>query len=745
MTRQATVPVSREQLWGLLAEAAEIEHHLMCCYLYAAFSLKERLDEDLSEAELAAVQRWRQHVLSIAVEEMGHLATVCNLLCSLGAPAHLVHQNFPVATGYHPAGVVVKLTPFNAQTLAHFIYLERPEGAQIPDGEGFEPARAYVRDGRMDRLMSSATNYDTVGQLYHSISAGLDHLVATLGEAAVFVGNPAHQLGAQVARLPGLKVVRCLKTAQCAITAVVEQGEGAEAANEASHYQRFLAIQREYAALQQARPAFRPARMSAHNPVMRRPPTPEGKLWITREPAASVLDLGNALYNHSLRCLALAWSGVGEPMQRSLVQASVDLMHLLTPVATILGTLPASPDLPEATAGLSFATLRSSGALLADVASVDVLLERLDEIQGGCAQLGDTYPDVAGLLAATRDGVGQMRARLARGRDAAFPAERDGIAIHAPAGANRTSPGALVASTATATPTSTPASTSTSTSTSAPVSPSESEPEPEPEPASASASASKSASASASISLPADGPAAASSESPQAPAALANASGGIPEPIDEGHGVQRIPGPQVDLIYDGKRCIHARHCVLGLPGVFIANIEGPWIHPAAASTEELVTIAHLCPSGAIGYRRHDGGAEEASPPVNLIQLRENGPLGVRAHIVLDGEAIGMRAVLCRCGASKHKPFCDGSHNDIHFQATGEPATTVSEPLKVRGGELQIDPQINGPLSITGNLEICCGTGRTVNRVTSATLCRCGGSANKPYCDGTHRTNGFRSQ
>jgi CDGSH-type Zn-finger protein len=104
----------------------------------------------------------------------------------------------------------------------------------------------------------------------------------------------------------------------------------------------------------------------------------------------------------------------------------------------------------------------------------------------------------------------------------------------------------------------------------------------------------------------------------------------------------------------------------------------------------------------------------------------------------------MRAVLCRCGASKRKPYCDGSHNDVQFKATGEPDTLVSEPLAVRDGPLQVEPETNGPLAVTGNLEICCGTGRTINRVTSVRLCRCGGSSNKPYCDDTHRSNGFRS-
>ncbi|HEX7770133.1 MAG TPA: ferritin-like protein, partial [Dokdonella sp.] len=304
MTDAIAVPTSREQLWGLLAEAAEIEHHLMCCYLYAAFSLKEGTDEDLSDAELAAVRRWRAEIFAVAIEEMGHLATVCNILSSLGAPAHLDHQNFPVSAGYHPAGVVVKLTPFNPQTLAHFIYLERPGDADVADGAGFEPARHYVRDSQMDRLMTVTTEYRTVGRLYESINLGLAGLAATLGESRLFAGDPAHQLGADVGGLPGLKVVRCLVTARAAIDAIVRQGEGAEATEARSHYQRFLSIREEYDRLLVARPGFRPARMSAHNPVMRRPPTPEGKLWITEEPAASLLDLGNALYNHCLLPLA---------------------------------------------------------------------------------------------------------------------------------------------------------------------------------------------------------------------------------------------------------------------------------------------------------------------------------------------------------------------------------------------------------------------------------------------------------
>lgn len=209
-------------------------------------------------------------------------------------------------------------------------------------------------------------------------------------------------------------------------------------------------------------------------------------------------------------------------------------------------------------------------------------------------------------------------------------------------------------------------------------------------------------------------------------------------------GVETVVGENVTIVYEGKRCIHSRQCVTGAPAVFLANVQGPWIHPNAMDAEKLVAIAEVCPSGAIRYRRNDGRPEEAPPPVNLAAIREGGPYAVRGDIVLDGKRQGFRMTLCRCGASKNKPFCDSSHHDVHFAASGEPSTGKADMLAVRDGPLAIDPQIDGPLKVRGNLEITAGTGRVVARVESAMLCRCGGSANKPFCDGTHAKNGFRS-
>ena len=208
--------------------------------------------------------------------------------------------------------------------------------------------------------------------------------------------------------------------------------------------------------------------------------------------------------------------------------------------------------------------------------------------------------------------------------------------------------------------------------------------------------------------------------------------------------METVQGRQIELQFEAKRCIHSRFCVTWAPRVFLANVQGPWIHPDAVPVERLVEVAHACPSGAIRYRRKDGAPEEPAPEVNLATVREAGPYAFRAALQIDGVPAGFRATLCRCGASKNKPYCDGSHHEIGFSATGEPPSGKTDMLEVRDGVLAIDPQANGPLRVRGNLEITTGTGRVVARVTSTYLCRCGGSANKPFCDGTHTKIGFRS-
>jgi CDGSH-type Zn-finger protein/uncharacterized Fe-S cluster protein YjdI len=653
---------SREHLVAMLAEAAEIEHNLMCCYLYAAFSLKEGLDEGLTEVELAAVQRWRRAIIGVAIDEMAHLALVANLTSAVGGVPHFGRANFPIPAGYHPAGIVVKLAPFNAETLEHFIYLERPESAQIADGAGFEPERRYQRiAATAGRLMPSSGDYETIGELYHAIRDGLVGLVERDGERAIFLGDPAHQIGPEVASLPGMTRVRCLKTARAALDGIVIQGEGAPGHSESSHYQRFLEIRGELQRLRAARPDFEPARPAAHNPVMRHPSTPEGKVWVMLQPAADLLDLVNASYIHMLRLLVQAYAEPRGPgAQGALVDAAIAMMYAVSPVASGLTRLSANPDNPGVTAGMSFATIRGNTALPSGPPTDAVLIERSREIARGAARLAEEMPRWQKVAARLAQVAEQLATGLAASSLASVP-----LAI-APAPPAR----------------------------------------------------------------PAAAP-------PPPPAPTA----GVPASVVV-DGIESVEGRALTLRFEAKRCIHARHCVLMQPGVFKANVVGPWLDPDATTTEGLVTVAHMCPSGAIQYRRKDGGPEEAAPPVNLVQLRENGPLGVRAELYIDGVAAGFRATLCRCGASQRKPFCDGSHATAGFIASAEPATRASEPLATRNGRLDVRPQPNGPLVVRGNLELCAGTGRTIDRVTETRLCRCGHSENKPFCDGSHARVGF---
>ena len=234
------------------------------------------------------------------------------------------------------------------------------------------------------------------------------------------------------------------------------------------------------------------------------------------------------------------------------------------------------------------------------------------------------------------------------------------------------------------------------------------------------------------------------SVNPVAPVDTAPVSGEMPHATAGDAGIDAASTDAITLRFDGRRCIHSRHCVLEAPTVFLANTPGAWIHPEATTVEHCVHVARSCPSGAITYERHDGGPEERAPGVNVIRVRENGPYAVHAAIELPN-GTEFRATLCRCGQSKRKPYCDGSHTAAGFAATGEPATAPCEPLVERGGTLAITPLPDGPLQLTGNVEICTGTGRTVFRTQSARLCRCGASGTKPFCDGSHVRVGFRSE
>lgn len=202
----------------------------------------------------------------------------------------------------------------------------------------------------------------------------------------------------------------------------------------------------------------------------------------------------------------------------------------------------------------------------------------------------------------------------------------------------------------------------------------------------------------------------------------------------------------IDVSYDVKRCIHAEECVKRLSSVFDVN-QRPWIQPENASADAIANTIEHCPSGALQYERKDGGAEEAIPDKNSLKIEQDGPIYIRGNVTIslpEASHNDTRVALCRCGMSENKPYCDNSHKQTGFSATDKLAANEakSKPEIAPDGQLMIEPSKNGPVHISGNFEIISADGDTVFKGNDAWLCRCGGSNNKPFCDGTHNKIGF---
>ena len=123
---------------------------------------------------------------------------------------------------------------------------------------------------------------------------------------------------------------------------------------------------------------------------------------------------------------------------------------------------------------------------------------------------------------------------------------------------------------------------------------------------------------------------------------------------------------EIIVCWQPEKCIHSRECIKGLPQVFNHNHK-PWVDMKGANSEEIMRIIDRCPSGALSYKK----ADSSEPPSVKIKVARNGPLLVEGDCLLvdrDGkdESIKGLFALCRCGGSKKKPFCDGSHAKIDF-------------------------------------------------------------------------------
>jgi Ferritin-like len=347
----------REALIYMLYEAAELEHGIMCQYLFAAFSLKQREGEGLTADALEAVLRWRRVVAQVATEEMLHLALVQNLLSAIGSAPHLARPNLPAPARHYPAGVNLTLVPFGEPALRHFMFLERPEGMELKGAEEIDaPVHEAVPLMAEGDIVPQPQDFATLGHLYRSIEHGIDHLAKKFGERNLFVGPARAQATSEYFHWPELVPVTDLVSAHRAIDTILEQGEGARGHWQNAHFGQFVRILDEYRRLKAANPDFEPARPvlfatvrpSAHDDTVPR---------ITEGVASRCTDLFNVGYEVLLQMLHRYFAHTEETdaQLKTLSRAAIALMvGVLKPLGDMITTLPVGPEHPGMTAGASF-------------------------------------------------------------------------------------------------------------------------------------------------------------------------------------------------------------------------------------------------------------------------------------------------------------------------------------------------------------------------------------------------------
>ena len=375
----------REALIHTLGKAAELEHLVMCQYLYAAFSLKDGEAEGLSTDHLATVRRWRRELLDIAAQEMLHLALVQNLLAAVGAAPRLARPNVPIPPGAYPAAVQLAMLPFGETALRHFAFLERPEGMEMTDADGMAALAkaAELPHAEEDEIGPHLQDFDTIGHLYRSIEDGLEALVERMGGERLFIGPLRAQATAEHFRWRELVAVHDLASAHAAIDTIVEQGEGLRGEWHDAHFGRLVRMLDEYLALRADDRDFDPTRPVELAHV--RPLASGAPVTLITDPFSSrVTDLLNAVYEVVLQLLSRYFANTGESAGQlsTLADVSVSLMFgAIKPLGGLVTQLPVGSHRPGRTVGPALELFYEVDYLLPHRdAAWAIMAERLREI-----------------------------------------------------------------------------------------------------------------------------------------------------------------------------------------------------------------------------------------------------------------------------------------------------------------------------------------------------------------------------
>jgi hypothetical protein len=414
MAEPRIVVENRKELTYLLCQAAELEHGLMCEYLYGAFSLKREPDESLDGSLMETVERWRSTILRVAAEEMLHWALVNNLLTAVGSAPYVSRPHFPHQARGYPAGVQLALVGFGERALRHFLYLERPEGMEGEDADGFEATGPALPIMSETDILPWGQEFSTVSHLYRSIEAGLENLATRMGEDMLFIGPQRAQATPASFGWPDLVPIVDLPTALGAIDRIVEQGEGARGDWSEAHYGRFLSMLDEYLALKKEDPSFEPAH-AVHPAHVRPVDEMMPETWITDPVTAAVTDLFNAVYDLILQMIVrfFAFGEETDEQLRALAHGAVGLMFAaIKPLGLLLATLPIGPEHPGINAGANFQLSYRSSFLLPHRRAAWIRFgERLDEI-ASFAERTSGPPAVRATLDGVTEQVRKMVSRM---------------------------------------------------------------------------------------------------------------------------------------------------------------------------------------------------------------------------------------------------------------------------------------------------------------------------------------------
>ncbi len=377
---------NRSQLIYLLTEAAELEHGIMCCYLFANFSLKNSAGEGVSEDQVASIRAWRGLIREVAVQEMVHLGSACNLLTSVGGAPQLRRPNLPTSPRAYGSTFRLRLAPFAMEVLDQFITIELPMSLMGPEADEGRPASSQ----KLSDVFSAERTYATQGSLYRGIEDGLKYLAQKHGEDQLFVGNPRSQTGdTYFGGLPGLIPVHDLASALEAINVIVEQGEGASVDSVESHYHKFKQIRDEYEAILLEQPDFTPARPVLTNPYAMLPAdvSREEASIIDHPVSSEVCNLFDACYELMVQILGRLFVHAEESeseLHDLSATGSRMMVEVIEPLGSAITLLPAGPGHPGWNAGPGFRLSRGATIPTHKTAARTIFRERLTELANYC-------------------------------------------------------------------------------------------------------------------------------------------------------------------------------------------------------------------------------------------------------------------------------------------------------------------------------------------------------------------------